>query len=178
MQYIGSNWFRFAALTEVFSVARAVLPPSAKLRVRGKYWNGDFRPGFEAATKADSEVLRQLGVEVYPCVPFGDIVRRMGDATVTPVLVRPLLGALGFLTPRMFETVTARTIPVYREEDSYISELYHDDRYFCLGKTHAKMHDVFKGEEQLDRILEEVRQRIQRDYSYVALLTRLRDLLS
>jgi hypothetical protein len=178
MQYIGSNWFRFAALTEVFSVARAVLPPGARLRVRGKYWNGEFRSGFEAATKADSETLRQLGIEVCPCVPFGDVVRRMGDATVTPVLVRPLIGALGFLTPRMFETVTAMTIPVYREEDSYISELYHDDQYFCLGRTDAKMHDVFQGGETLDTVLQEVRQRIQRDYSYVSLLTRLRDLLS
>jgi hypothetical protein len=178
VQYIGSNWFRFTALMEVFSAARAALGDCALLRVQGKYWDGSVRPAFEEATRADTAVLARLGIEVCPPVPFGQVVACMGDAIATPVLVRPVLSALGFLTPRMFETAAASTIPVYRQADSYIGELYQDDGELCLGEDPAaKLKEIVGNQKRLRASAAELRRCLYDEYSYLAVLRHLRELL-
>jgi hypothetical protein len=178
VQYIGSNWFRFQALTDVFVAVRAGLGQEATLRICGTFWDGSVRPGFEAATQANIETLNLLGVDVRPPVPFGQVVSRMGDAIVTPVLVRPVLSSLGLLTPRMFETVAARTIPVYSLVDRYIGELYQDGGDLCLGESPAeKFEEIFSNLARYRSTAEELRHRLKRLYSYPSVLRRLRDLL-
>ena len=168
MQYIGNNWFRFASVIEVFSAARNALGDCASLRVRGKYWDGSIRHGFDAATRADTAVLSRLRVEAYSPVPFGwQEVERMGDARVTPVLVRPVLAARGLMTPRMFETAAASTIPVYRQPDCYVSDLYNDDGELCLGDNpDAKLKEIVQDRTDFRASANDVRQRLYNEYSY------------
>lgn len=178
VQYIGSNWFRFPALVEVFTAARSVLGDAAQLCVRGRYWDGGVRRGYERATTVDREILNRLRVDVQPPVPFGKVVAHMSTAVVTPVLVRPLLSTLGFLTPRMLETVSASTIPVYRREDSYLERLYQDDGLLCLGAETTSAESVFRPGPAARAVVNGIRKRLQRDYSYTSVLRRLRELMT
>lgn len=178
IQYIGNNWFRSRPLIQVFSAARRFLGNSARLRVCGKYWDGSVRKGFESATKADLDALERLRVDICPPVPFGTVVSHMGEAAISPVLVRPLLSKLGFLTPRMLETVSASTIPVYRQEDSYIASLYKDSGRLCLGKDASGLGNIFHQVPDLCTAVNDLRQHLRLEYSYPSLLKRLRQLMT
>src|SRR5579871_2959063 len=91
VQYVGNNWFRVDSLSEVFSAARTALGTNGTLRVCGKGWDGSSLPGLESATYADPAALRALGIEARPPVPFGHVAESMGDALISPVLMRPVL---------------------------------------------------------------------------------------
>jgi hypothetical protein len=179
VQYVGSNWFRAAQLVDIMSVARQALGESGRLRVCGTYWDGTTMRGFESATAVDTESLRRLEVQVRPPVPFGMVVLRMGEALLTPVLVRPVLGALRFLTPRMLETLAAETLPVYREEDRYVGELYSDDRgEFCLDGSEDSFARVMRDRRRLSNSAHEIYAGLSDRFSYPVLVRKLRDVLS
>jgi hypothetical protein len=179
MQYIGCNWFRFRPLVEVFSACREALGKGSSLRVRGRYWDGKMRLGFESGTKADIDLLKRLDIEVLPPVPFGQVVERMGDALITPVLVRPVLAACRLMTPRMLETVSAATIPVYRQADRYIGDLYQDDGELCLGHSPAdKLKQIVQDQVRFRAKAHELRHRLYREYSYSSVLGHLKRLLN
>ena len=176
VQYVGSNWFRADQVLGLMSAARAGLGDEARLRVCGTYWDGSHMDGFESATSVDPGRLADIGVEVLPPVPFGQVIGRMGDAMLTPVLVRPVLGALGLLTPRMLETLAADTIPVYRPEDEHIAELYGDERLAV-----ATPDDVARAVRDRNRLAKSARgihRRLSEHFSYPVLLRRLRSLLT
>ena len=178
LQYVGNNWFRAAALLDLFAAARRALGPAARLRVCGRGWDGTVRPGFAHATWADPAALADLGVEARPPVPFGTVVARMGQAALSPVLVRPVLSALQMLTPRMLETLSAATVPVYLQEDAYIGRLYGDEGALCLGaEPESAIGALFDQQEHLRERIETLRAQIARTYGYPAVLRHLRDLL-
>jgi len=180
VQYVGSNWFRADALLEVMSAARQAFGASGRLRVCGTYWDGRTMRGFESATSVDTECLRRLDVEVRPPVPFGTVISFMGDALLTPVLVRPVLGALQFLTPRMLETLAAETLPVYREEDRYLRELYlDDDGDFSLEKGSEEFFArVSRDRRRLSKTAREIHARLSQRLSYPVLVRELRDIFT
>jgi len=48
----------------------------------------------------------------------------MGQSRLHPVLLRPALNTLGFVTPRMFETFMADTVPILPPYFKHASALY------------------------------------------------------
>ena len=177
LQYIGNNWFRLSSLVEVFRGGRAALGASARLRVCGRGWDGSVLAGFEAATYADPLILAGLGIEVEPPVPFGNVVASMGNAVVSPVLVRPVLSSLGLLTPRMLETVAAATIPVYRQEDQIVGMVWQDGGELCLGaEPEAKLNEIFSNPARFQALATDLRERASDTFSYPRLLRRLREI--
>ncbi len=100
----------------------------------GRWWTGEPHPRHPVATANRPGWLEEHGVEVAPPVPFGQVVARMADSAITPVLARPLLAGLGLLTPRMFETLASGSLPVLPSELAYVSALYGDESApFFLG---------------------------------------------
>ncbi|MGH3868273.1 MAG: glycosyltransferase family protein [Pseudonocardiaceae bacterium] len=126
LQYIGSNWWRWRAMTDLIHAARAAEPPLRRMRVCGRWWDGLRCSGHEHATGSEPGWLRAAGVEVCPSVPFGRVVAEMARATLSPILVRPALAAQGLLTPRMFETLASGSIPVLADELDYLGPVYGD----------------------------------------------------
>ncbi len=178
MQYVGNNWFRANALLDLFAAARQALP-GARLRVRGRGWDGTSLPGLEHGTHADPGKLAALGVTVARPAPFGGVVDAMGEALLAPVLVRPVLSRLRLLTPRMFETAAADTIPLYNEADRHIAELYRDDGLLCLGRSPAEqLAGVFADAPRYQAQAAEVRAHLLERYSYEENLRALRQLLA
>jgi hypothetical protein len=127
LQYIGSNWWRWHSLTAVVTAALATQRPIRRVRVCGRWWNGETCPGHETASRSEPGWLERHGVEVAPPVPFGQVVSEMSRAAITPLLVRPLLARLGLLTPRMFETLASGSIPVLTGDLAFLMKVYGDE---------------------------------------------------
>ena len=104
----------------------------------------------------------------------------MGDAVLTPVLVRPVLRALQLLTARMLETVAAHTIPFYREEDRYIGALYGDEsgELMLASDSGDFFPRVLRDRKRLERAARERHARLAERYCYPALLRQLRQILT
>lgn len=134
LQYIGANWWRWDSFAQLVRAAEDAHPAIKRLKVCGRWWTGEPHPRHPVATANRPGWLEEHGVEVAPPVPFGQVVARMADSVITPVLARPLLAGLGLLTPRMFETVASGSLPVLPHELSYVSALYgNESAPFLLG---------------------------------------------
>jgi hypothetical protein len=140
LQYIGSNWWRWRSMTEVVTAALAVQPPIHRIRVCGRWWNGQTCPGHETASRSEAGWLQRHNVNVAPPVPFGEVVSEMSKAAVTPVLTRPLLARLGLLTPRMFETLASGSIPVLTADLAFLMKVYgHDALELVFGTQPTRL---------------------------------------
>jgi hypothetical protein len=73
---------------------------------------------------SEPALLKKLGVEVMPAVPFDEVIRWMSRAVFNPVLLRPTFNHLRLVTPRMFETPAANTIPVFVIDRQHAREIY------------------------------------------------------
>jgi len=179
VQYIGSNWWRWTSLTELVIGARRATPPVTRLRVCGRWWDGETCAGHETATTSVPGWLRRHGVVVAPPVPFGTVVSEMALATISPILVRPVLTTLGFVTPRMFETVASGSLPVFTDDVSYIRELYGEEAEgFQLGTDPGDvLARMVRDPEPYRRRLVRVQRRLQAEYGYPRLLVTLAKLL-
>ena len=100
----------------------------------------------------------------------------MSGAVVGPVLLRPVLSALALVTPRVFETIAAHTIPLFMRSDTGIADITGRDGVLCLGDSAAddiarvlddvagyraiaddlrgEMYEVYRYESVFDRLLE------------------------
>lgn len=179
VQYVGANWFRYPALAEVFEAARAALGAEAALQVLGTYWDGTSRPGFEDGTTADVDRLATLQVRCGPSVPFGSVIDNMSRSRISPVLVRPVLSAMKMLTPRMFETLAAHTIPIYRSAERYIGDIWKDDGVFCGGSNLCEaILRLSDRAGQVDDHLRELRHQMRKTYGYEVLVRQLAEIMS
>lgn len=178
LRYVGANWWRFDAFVSVVRALRAN-DQRGRVEVFGRYWDGELRPGYEAATSADAEVLDELGVEIRRPVPFGDVVSSMSGAVVSPVLLRPVLARLGLMTPRVFETIAARTIPLFLQGDTAISDFASQAEALHLGPDVAgDLGRVLDNLEAHVAIADELRAETFAAYRYEQVLDRLLEHLS
>ncbi|WP_431681202.1 glycosyltransferase family protein [Kitasatospora sp. KL5] len=175
LQYVGANWWRWDALAALVEAARSARPPLTRLRVAGRWWTGTPHPDHLTATSNRPGWLTDRGVSVTGPVPFGKVLAQMAKAAVTPVLARPLLAHQRLLTPRMFETVAAGTMPALPPELAYTTDLYGDEiTPFILGDDPAEdlarlLRDAITNRAQLSRIQDRLHQR----YNYRRVLAQL-----
>ncbi|WP_327073914.1 hypothetical protein OG196_24010 [Kitasatospora purpeofusca] len=175
LQYVGANWWRWDALAQLVEAARSVRPPLTRLRVAGRWWSGDPHPEHTTATANRPGWLAARGVKVTGPVPFGQVLTQMAKAEITPVLARPLLAHQHLLTPRMFETVAAGTMPALPPELAYTTSLYGEDiTPFLLGEDPAEglarlLRDAPANRRRLGRIQDELR----RGFNYRRVLGQL-----
>ncbi|MGW3179500.1 glycosyltransferase family protein [Kitasatospora sp. NPDC001119] len=165
MQYVGANWWRWDALARLVGAARTARPPLARLRVAGRWWTGDPHPDHPAATANQPGWLAERGVHVTGPVPFGTVLTQMAKAEITPVLARPLLARQHLLTPRMFETIAAGTMPALPPELAYTTDLYGENiAPFLLGDHPAEdlarlLRDATANRRRLGRVQDDLRRR-------------------
>jgi len=147
LRYVGANWWRFDLFVEVVRSFRRVAGHKDRVEVCGRWWDGEIRAGRETATRSSPDVLHDLGVVVRGPVPFGEVVSAMSEAHLSPVLVRPVLSELGLATPRVFETLSADTIPIYLKRDAYLDRAIGGNGVLCLGDN---------PDEDMERILSDL----------------------
>jgi hypothetical protein len=178
LRYVGANWWRFDALVSVVRALRAI-DRRGRVEVCGRYWDGELRSGYESATTSDADVLAHLGVEVRGPVPFGAVVSSMSDAVLSPVLLRPVLARLGLVTPRVLETIAARTIPLFLAGDTTISDVSAQADALHLGAdATADLARILDDLSSHVAIAAELRAETYAAYRYERVFGRLRELLS
>ncbi|GAA2972114.1 hypothetical protein GCM10010519_04050 [Streptomyces lactacystinicus] len=165
LQYVGANWWRWDALAHLVEAARSARPPLTRLRVAGRWWSGDPHPDHVTATANRPGWLVKRGVRVTGPVPFGQVLTQMAKAEITPVLARPLLAHQRLLTPRMFETIAAGTMPALPPELAYTADFYGEEiAPFLLGDHPAEdlarlLRDATVNRPRLGRLQDDLRRR-------------------
>jgi hypothetical protein len=125
--YVGTNWQRWS---QVRRFLEAVEPLRADLgRTCLVGWDWDKRPDWAAqmgvqGVDTDPELLRRLGVETKPAIPYDQFIPFLGQARFSPIFHRPLFNQLGLVTNRTFETFCADTLPLLMLPERGLEELY------------------------------------------------------
>jgi hypothetical protein len=57
-------------------------------------------------------------------VAFDHVISWMSKGTFNPVLLRPTFNHMKLVTPRMFETLAANTIPLFALDKKHVQEIY------------------------------------------------------
>ncbi len=179
LQYIGNNWWRWDALAQVVEAACSADGVFRRVRVCGRWWDGERCPGFEAATMGKQGWLRERGVEITPPVPFGQVVAEMGRAAISPLLVRPLVRETSLLTPRMFETLASGSVPALPAAASFVASVYGDgaDQLLLGSDPATTLGRMLAERSHYARVVGAIQDRTASQYSYPRVLTELLELL-
>lgn len=179
--YVGNNWFRWRAISQVL---KAVEPVRARLGRVGMVGHGwDRTPPWANASisrdayYSDPEYLQQLNVEVGPPVHFKEVIAQMSRGVIHPVVYRPLFNRLQLVTCRTFETFAANTIPLFGQDEAYVTEFYGDragELVLPARGPEEKVLDMVRRPEHYAEIVRDIRRYLAEKHSYAV---RLRELI-
>ena len=173
MVYVGHSKYRWAAMERVLDAIEPVREQVGRLAVIGHGWDalppwaGPMR--MEDAFYTDQAYLRKLDVEILPPIRFEQVIGWMSKAVFNPVLLRPLFRRLRLVTPRLFETVTAGTIPLFNMDAEHVREVYGEEALeLILPAEHPerRIMDIVRRPERYVKILGDVRTHLAADHSY------------
>ncbi len=128
--YIGNNWYRWSDMVWLLQSIEKVRHLIPRIGIRGMWWDHECLSGFPGAgeaTSSDPTFLARHNVDCGPAIPFGSVIESMSRACVHPILGRPILGHMKFVTPRMFETFASDAIPAIAPNLEYTIALYGSD---------------------------------------------------
>jgi hypothetical protein len=113
--YVGHNWQRWSQIRRFLEAIEPVREQLGSICLTG--WRWDERPDWAAelgvaGVDVDPALLKRLGVETKPPIPFHEVIGLLGQARFAPIIHRPLFNELGLVTVRTFETFCADTIPL------------------------------------------------------------------
>ena len=136
----------------------------------------DYQKGADAYA-SDPEYLRRLGVEVRPPVHFKQVIEHMGKGVIHPVVYRPLFNRLQLVTCRTFETFAANTIPLFGQDEAYVTEFYGEaarELVLPAEQPEEKILDMLRRPDHYAEIVQGIRRHLREKHSYAV---RLRELI-
>jgi hypothetical protein len=180
MCYVGNNWFRWRPMKQVLEAIEPIHKQVGPILLTGYAWDPPaywLEPRLrEQACYTNPEYLRRLGVEVKSAVPFWQVIPTMGNGVFNPVLQRPLFNHLQLVTPRLFETPAANTIPLFSLDPQYVQEIYGEEALeLVLPQKHPehKVQEVVSKPEGYTSIVHAIRRRLAKKHSYEVRLQEL-----
>lgn len=174
MVYIGHSKFRWGAMERVLRAIEPVREQVGRIALVGHGW--DAPPPWavpmrmEDAFYTDQGYLQKLDVEFVPPIRFEQVIPWMSRAVFNPVLVRPTFKHLRMVTPRLFETLTASTIPLFSMDPEHVREIYGDSATELLLPTdhpEETIEDIVRRPGHYARIVEAIRRRLAEKHSHV-----------
>ncbi len=184
MSYVGNNWFRWRAMKRVLQGIERVRAEVGAISLVGYAWDPPaswLEPSLrQRACYTDPVYLEKLAVRVMPAVPVDRVIDTMSKAVFNPVLLRPLFNRLRIVTPRLFETPAANTIPLFELDEEYVRQLYGDEAVeLILPRRHPgrKIEHVMRRPASYTRILKGIRRHLAERHSYRSRLRELIELL-
>lgn len=179
IQYVGNNWYRWEGVKAFLSQLQTMRSRVGRIALKGKWWDGETKPGLEEHTYAEADFLRALDVETEYSVPFGTVISAMSEAMISPIFVRPMISAQRLLTPRMLETLSADTIPIFGKDVGYIIRLYGcEANALCFEDNIAeKVQDMLGDPAVYFELIHSIRQRVYPQYNYHSLFSTLLQLI-
>ena len=184
MIYVGHSKFRWRPMTQVLKGIDPVRQQLGRIGLVGYGW--DYPPHWansmqlEQAYFVDARTLRKLRVEALSPVRFEYVIDWMSKARFNPVLLRPLFGKLRLVTPRLFETVAANTIPLFVLDALHVSEIYGEealDLVLSEDNPQEKIMDIVQNPKRYSDVVEGIRKHLTEKHSHVARLRRLIEII-
>ena len=180
MVYVGNNWFRWHLLNGVLQAVKPIVDRVGRIAIVGHGWDGPAPwAGPEVRTEAyyfEPAYLRSLGVEVFPPIPFTQVVDWMSKGLINPVIYRPLFTHLKLVTCRSYETFSANTIPLFPEHEGTLIDLYGDAaaELVMADDPTGKIEDVLSRPRHYAGIVAHIRAHLAENHCHAA---RLKELL-
>jgi hypothetical protein len=173
IMHLGHNWWRWQELSErLFPAIERERQRLGEIRFVGLWW--DAPPvwaaaiGQETAFRANPQRLRELGIRIFPPVPYRDVISTMSAARINIMTQRPLFRRLGLITSKYFEIFAADTLPLVMIEPEHAERIYGPSgRELALqGDVDSKLMDVLKRPDKYWEIVEAVRRHLTTHHSY------------
>lgn len=184
MLYVGHAKFRWKPMKRVLAAIESAHDKVGRVGLVGVGWDAQpwwaSRMDIDDWYVSDPNYLRQLGVEVLPPVPFTDVVSWMSKALFNPVLLRPIFRQLQFVTPRVFETPAANTIPLFGLDEKQVRDIYGEsaaDLVLDSDDLEEKIVDVIDRPDHYATIVTGVREHLCAQHSHEARLRQLIDIV-
>lgn len=181
MMYVGHSKLRWSAMERVLRAVEPVREQVGRLAVVGHGW--DALPPWAAAMQieeafyTDYAYLQKLGVEIFPPIRFEHVIPWMSRAVFNPVLLRPIFQRLQLVTPRLFETVSASTIPLLTMDDAeHVRQIYGEEiMELILPDEHPERRilDCVRHPERYVGILKDIRRHLAGQHSHTRRLKEL-----
>jgi hypothetical protein len=116
---------------------------------------------------------------VYKSTPYGQVEKTMSRGKVNPILIRPILNEMGFVTPRMFETFAADTVPLIPNYFRHANELYGDEIFhLTLSPDPAvKIMEILENYQKYRDVSLRIGEKLRRKHSYQVRISQLLDLV-
>jgi hypothetical protein len=182
--YVGHSKYRWGPMARVLRAVEPVRDRVGRVALVGHGWGSPpwwaDRLQLERAYFSDPGQLGRLGVEVLPPVRFEEVIRWMSKAAVNPVLLRPLFTRLRFVTPRLFETPAANTVPLFVLEPAHVREIYGEAALELVlpeDRPHEKVLDLVRRPERYAGAVQEIREHLAERHSHAARLRRLIEII-
>jgi hypothetical protein len=176
--YIGNNWYRWQDICWFIHGLEPIRKKLGRIALYGKWWSGKPLPGVEEHTYSDPSFLHKHKIEVHRSVRFGNVKAAMGRASINLLFVRPILSALQFATPRMFETFEADTIPLLSHNFLYAETLYGDSiAQLRMGDDPAeRVEFIMSHYREMRSLVRDITAKLAKKHSYKQRLAELIEL--
>ena len=180
MIYVGHCKFRWRPMHQVLQAIEPVRGQVGRIALVGVGW--DSLPWWAAPMQlvdtyfSDAAYLKKLGVEVLPPVPFEQVIGWMSKGIFNPVISRPTFDHLRLVTPRLFETPAANTIPLFGLEKAHVQEIYGEQALELLlpdNNPHEKILDMVSRPEHYRGVIMGMRQHLTEKHSHAVRLQEL-----
>jgi glycosyltransferase involved in cell wall biosynthesis len=184
MIYVGHSKFRWSPMMRVLKGVEPVRSELGRIGLLGYGW--DSPPHWASSMQlkhayfADSGMLEQLGVEFLSPVRFEYVIEAMSRAKFNPILLRSLFSRLSIVTPRIFETVAAGTIPLLVLEPEYVRKIYGESALELILPEEApeeKILDMVNRPERYRELVMSIRAHLAEHHSHTARLRRLIEII-
>ena len=173
MAYVGHSKSRWKPLERVLRAIEPARKDIGRIALIGHGWDSPpewaTRMQIEDVYYADRTYLHSIGLEVLPAVPFPHVIDWMSKATFNPVLLRPTFAHLGLVTPRLFETPAANTIPLFVLDETQVRELYGPEALELRlpdKDPEEKIVDFLRRTEHYKGVVREVRRHLAAKHSH------------
>jgi hypothetical protein len=182
--YVGHSKFRWSPMMRVLRGIEPIRPQLGRIGLVGYGW--DSPPHWansmelEQAYFADTGKLKALAVESLPPVRFQYVIDWMSKARFNPVLLRSLFGHLRIVTPRLFETVAANTIPLFVLDPRHVRDIYGEPGLELVLPEEApeeKILDIVHHPQRYRDVVMGIRHHLAETHSHAARLGRLIEII-
>ena len=139
-----------------------------EIGLTGNWWLNDFLEGYEEATNSDPEFLAKHNVDVQSPPPYGEVEKTMSQGKFNPIFLRAILREMKFVTPRMFETFLADTVPLLPGYFDYATKLYGSEvqpLIMSAGIANT-IESLVANYEQTQKLCQSIREKLIREHSY------------
>lgn len=166
--YVGNNWYRWKDVERLITKVSSIRSHLKRIGIIGRYWNKEVMSGYEEATTSDLNFLEQNQIIVKKSAPYGQVEKFMSRGLLNPIFVRSILYKLKLITPRMFETLNADTVPLIPTYFTYAKDLY-GEKIHQLMLTDNPANDILKiinNYQYYENLSKEIREILRFKHSY------------